>query len=319
MNNKKMLMAVSAIMIIIFHLWIYLFNANIFEVYLKQICFIGVDIFFFVSAYNIGKKNLEYKKFIKNRFLNIYLKFVFFALVACIYQNWNVLKLFKVIIGLDFILKGGGAFLWFVPALMIMYLLLPLYKYFDEKYGVKTFIVTLILYVSILLLFNLVNYKEIFIFLNRMPIIIIGYYFAKWNVFEKLRMNKVKYMIISVLLFICGTFISYFVFVDHFKLLFFNDIFYITAIPLILGLILLIDLLPNNKISNFLASFTLELYAIQMIFGFNIANNIYSFTNNIIITNISTIIIVIIISFLIKKILEFAWKQIKFYKSRELD
>jgi len=50
MKNKKSLMAISALLILIYHLWINITNLRI-EIYLRQICVIGV-----------GKRNWKKQK-----------------------------------------------------------------------------------------------------------------------------------------------------------------------------------------------------------------------------------------------------------------
>lgn len=304
MKNKKLLMTVSAFMILFFHLWIYIFSKNNVEIFLKQICFIGVDIFFFVSAYSIGKKDkINYKEFIKNRFTKIYIKFIVFAFIAFIYQKWQISRFFKVIVGYEFITRGGGSFLWFIPAIMIMYLLLPLYKKIDDKYKIMTSILTVTVYLLMTVLVSLLgNYRSIIIFTNRIPIILIGYYFSKYNLIEKLKMKRCLYAFITTLLLIFGSILAYKTLTSKFKLSIFPDIFYLTAIPLIIGLILLLDKVPTNKITDFLGSFTLEVYAIQMIFGFNIANDLYSRLNSIWLTNLMSITIVLVLSYIINRI-----------------
>lgn len=304
MKNKKLLMTVSAFMILFFHLWIYIFPKNNVEIFLKQICFIGVDIFFFVSAYSIGKKDkINYKEFIKNRFTKIYIKFIVFAFIAFIYQKWQISRFFKVIVGYEFITRGGGSFLWFIPAIMIMYLLLPLYKKIDDKYKIMTSILTVTVYLLMTVLVSLLsNYRSIIIFTNRIPIILIGYYFSKYNLIEKLKMKRCLYAFITTLLLIFGNVLAYKTLTSKFKLSIFPDIFYLTAIPLIIGLILLLDKVPTNKITDFLGSFTLEVYAIQMIFGFNIANDLYSRLNSIWLTNFMSITIVLVLSYIINRI-----------------
>ena len=140
MQNKKTIMTFSALFIVIFHMWINVTNSPI-EMYLRQICVIGVDLFFFLSAYSIGKrKNIEYKKFIIDRFLKIYLKFIIFACIAAFYLKWDISKFIKVILGIELFNKGGGSFLWFIPGIMLVYLTLPLYKKIDEKYPKTTLI-----------------------------------------------------------------------------------------------------------------------------------------------------------------------------------
>ena len=81
MKNKKAIMFFSSLLILIFHLWINIFDraSNLFEVenFLRQLCYIGVDIFFFLSCYSISKHEIkDYKKFICSRFIKVYLVFI---------------------------------------------------------------------------------------------------------------------------------------------------------------------------------------------------------------------------------------------------
>lgn len=81
-------MLFSAIQILIFHLWVFVWQNNVIESFIKQTAYIGVDTFFFISAYSLGKKEGKYDlRFLYNRFVNIYIKFIVFALVACIYAK----------------------------------------------------------------------------------------------------------------------------------------------------------------------------------------------------------------------------------------
>ena len=49
------------------------------EDYLRWLCVIGVDLFFFVSVYSFMKKDrVNYKEFIINRVIHVYLKFILF-------------------------------------------------------------------------------------------------------------------------------------------------------------------------------------------------------------------------------------------------
>lgn len=306
MKNKKTLMFISALMIIVFHLWINIFNSNI-ENYIRYICFIGVDIFFFISAYNIGnRKEIDYKKFIKNRLGNIYIKYIIYAIIAFIFYKWNILKLGSVLVGIDFINRGGGSFLWFIPAIMIVYLLLPLYKKIDLKYERKTPVLFSIIFIIISIFISITGYKSLFIFTNRIPIILIGYYFGKDKLFDKLHNNKKIYYLISILLFIVGNIISYLIYINHISFNYFIDIFYIMAIPLTMGLIFIFDLIKSNMVIDIIGNSTLEIYAIQMIFGSKITLFIYNICENSIITNILSIIFILIISI----ILSYTYKKI---------
>lgn len=316
MQNKKTIMAFSAILILIFHLWINVTDTRI-EIFLRQLSVIGVDIFFFVSSYSLGKrKNIEYKSFIKNRFQKVYLKFIILSIIGMFIFNWNIKKFITIILGIELLTKGGGSFLWFLPGIMLIYIILPLYIKLDSKHPK---IAPLIVIASEIFLTTIIscftNYQEIFILTNRIPIILLGYYFAKHHIFEYLKTTKKKYWLTTIITLTLGIIISYLVNIYHFRLDWFKDVFYILYIPLIIGVILLIDSIKENKISKLIGSITLELYGIQMIFGFKIANDILGYTKEKLISNITTILILIIIASIIKRLFDLIDNKISKQKS----
>jgi len=259
MKNKKATMLFSSLLILIFHLWINIFDrtSNLFEIenFIRKICYIGVDIFFFLSSYSISKSEIKnYKKFIFNRFIKVYLVFILFAIVGSIYFNWDLKTFLLTISGIELFIKGGGSFLWFIPALMIIYILLPLFNKIDDKHKIKTPIITLILWLLFtVMISSYTKYDQIFIFTNRIPIILLGCYCSKYCILDKL--NLKKYLILMILLLLSGIFISYKF--NHVTCPYINDVFYLLSIPLILGLILLINLIPTNKIIDRIGSTTL--------------------------------------------------------------
>lgn len=298
----------SSLLIIIFHLWINIFDrtSNLYHIeeFIRQICFIGVDIFFFLSAYSISNvKNGDYKSFIKSRFKKVYIPYIIFSLIALFYMKWNIKTFILNIIGINLFIKGGGSFLWFIPAIMIIYILLPLFSYLDNKYKKLTPITTFIIWLVSTILLSVNNsFNHIFIFTNRIPIIFLGYYFKKYNIIEK--MSKKLYLLITTILLIVGVFILYYF--RHLNISFLKDIFYILAIPLTIGTILLINLIPTNKTMNLLGSITLEMYATQMIFGYKMTE-ILLLKNNYLLTNFLSITSVILLSL----ILHYIFKLLK--------
>lgn len=301
MKNKKVIMSFSALMIIIFHLWINITkpNTNIYliETYLRYIGYIGVDIFFFLSAYSLAKNEIDnYLNFIFKRFKKIYLKFIIFGVIAFFFNKWSFLKLLKIIFGIEFLTKGGGSFLWFIPAIMIIYILLPLYKKLDNKYKIITPIITIITYLILVITLSINKKTTLLIFINRIPIILLGYYFSKLKIFEKLQKNNLLYYCIALCLTIFGLLFNYYLYFNHFYLSYFQDIFYVLSIPLIIGVILLLDKIKVNKLFNYLGSITLEVYAIQMIFGYYLTGKLVKIVSNSFLTNIISIVIVILIA-----------------------
>lgn len=301
MQNKKTIMAFSALLILLFHLWINITNYQV-ESYLRELCVIGVDLFFFISAYSIGKKDtLVYNKFLKNRFLKVYLKFIIFAIIGLIYYKWDIVKFIRIISGLELFSKGGGSFLWFLPCIMLVYLTLPLYKELDKKYPKLLFGITILSYLLIVIGLSLyTDIRQVFIFLNRIPIILIGYYVAKYNILEYLNHNKIKYIITTITTLVIGLIITYLAYINHFSLFWYREVFYILYIPLSLGLILVLDKIKPNKLITLISSITLELYGLQMIFGFKLANKVFTIIDMKLLSNIITIVILIIMARAIK-------------------
>ena len=306
MKNKKTIMSLAAILILIFHLWINVSNSTI-ETSLRQLCVIGVDLFMFISIYGISKKQeINYKKFISNRLINVYLKFVILAIIFALLSSWSINKLLLTILGIDLFISGGGSFLWFIPGIMIIYFLIPYYKKIDKKNPILTITTTILLFIIISVAVSIsTNYKEIFILTNRIPIMIIAYYIGKYNIIEKLENNKICYLIITILLLIIGFIISYYTITNRFRVIWLYDIFYILNIPLVLGLILFLNKINENKIINIIGSSTLELYGLQMMFGFKLVNKLYLTINNRLLTNICMIIIFIIMANILKHIFNY--------------
>jgi len=306
MKNKKTIMLFSSLLILIFHLWINIFDrtSNLFEIEnsIRKTCYVGVDMFFFLSSYSISKCNIKnYKKFIFNRFIKVYLIFILFTIIGFIYFNWDLKTFLLTISGIQLFIKGGGSFLWFVPALMIIYILLPLFNMIDNKHKIITPIVTIILWILFTIIISTyTKYNQIFIFTNRIPIILIGYYCSKYCIFNKI--NLKQYLIIMISLLLLGIFISYKF--NHVVITYINDVFYLISIPLILGLILLINLITTNKIIERLGAVTLELYGIQMLFGFKIASKVYILLKNALLSNLITIIIIIVLALILNHIIK---------------
>lgn len=310
MKNKKSIMLFSSLLILIFHLWINIFDRtnNLFEIenFIRKICYIGVDIFFFLSSYSISKIEIKnYKKFILNRFIKIYLVFILFAIIGTIYLKWDLKTFLLTISGIELFIKGGGSFLWFVPALMIIYILLPLFNKIQNKYKIIIMIIIWLLFTIVISMYT--NYNQIFIFTNRIPIILLGYYCSKKCIFDKL--DTKKYLILMILLLILGIFLIYKF--NHITCPYINDVFYLISIPFIMGLILLTNLIPTNKIIDKLGSSTLEMYCIQMVFGFKVASKIYEIFKNALVSNFITLTLIIFLSVITNYILNLMFKNVE--------
>lgn len=294
MKNKKTIMAFAALQILIFHLWINISSSEI-ENFIKQISYIGVDIFFFLSGYSLYRGDTgNYFQFISNRFRNVYSKFILFALVAAWVNKWDMVYVLKVIFGIDLIQNGGKAFLWFLPAIMLFYLIVPLYKKFDARNRMVAILTLGVLWLIIALLFTYgVTSVPIAIWWNRVPIFFMGYYLAGFHANRKITGHRAACITGFALIAAADVILAY-RYAYKVKL---NqpieDMFYILVIPLAIGIALLISMIKENKLIRAIGSSSLELYAMQMIFGYTWANQILSKTKSIPITDIATMIILI--------------------------
>lgn len=304
MKNKKTLMAFSAILILIFHLWIYVFGGNGAEAFIKQTAFIGVDIFFFLSAYSLAGREIEdYGAFLSSRFKAVYLKFFIFAVVALIYKKWELSYFFQVVTGVDLIKKGGGAFLWFLPAIMIFYIVFPVFNKWDKRNRWVTLVVVSVIWIVVAL--SATKQKELypmFIYWNRIPIFLLGYYAAVLPLYcedEIYKSNKASLGLkasIGFLLTVIGYVLVYMFAYKARLQVPIRDMFYITVIPVCVGLILLVGLIPEVAPIKLIGSATLEMYAIQMIFGYDVGSKLLKITGSRGFSNCGTLVFVIVVS-----------------------
>lgn len=309
MKNKKGLMLFASLLVLIFHLWIYVINRDNpiyqYEIFIRSICFIGVDIFFLISAISISSKKIDnYKSFIFKRFLRVYLLFILFTIIQAFLGSWDISKLILTITGINLFIKGGGSFLWFLPTIMIMYILLPLFYKLESNKPILAMVSIIIIWLTSIILISLFTDGSIAIILNRIPIIMLGYYIGKYQILSNF--NKHLYLLSTLILIIGGTLLLYFT--NHLYLDWFKDTNYIMGIPLTLGLLLLFNVIPEIKIVNALGSITLELYALQMMFGFKIASKIFVLVRNPLLSNIITILIMFTVSGLLHILISLMYK-----------
>lgn len=313
LNHKRTVMAFCALQILIFHLWI--IPGNVLEpvLFLKQTAYIGVDIFFLVSGYSLAGRTVEtYCGFMKSRFIRVYVPFILFSVVAFFYFKWEGLRLLKVILGMELFEKGGGSFLWFLPGIMLIYSFFPLFQRWDRRNRSITLVVMSILWIGVaFLVTQFTGYSSMFILWNRLPIFFIGYYGYSLN---GTITPRIKAGVGMALLIIGGLCLYQFGYVAKLNVPF-PDMFYITAIPCCVGVALLVDFVKDISVIRWIGYSTLEIYGVQMIFGYSIANKLMFMTGNVMLTNLITLICVLAISVGIRYF--FAYVQTKIMQSKK--
>ena len=295
--NKKFLQVIAAFQILFFHLWAPLTSTQI-EQFILKTAYVGVDMFFFLSAYSLAGREIDYVPFLKDRVLKLYAKFAFFVLIMALFsKSFGVIRVVKSLTLIEFFQKGGGAFLWFIPAILILYIIYPLFLKWNSRF--KVIWVLLIWLIAGVFSEHVLSYTTVFIFTNRIPVILAGYLFKTYCTHNNnLRRSFIVLIPLGVLLLHMYGF--------KVRLNFpIKDMFYVLAIPTVLGLVTLSSYVKKYAVTESLGSITLELYAVQMIFGQRILMWAYNvFNKNALLTNIFVTGVMLLLAYIISYVIK---------------
>ena len=295
--NKKFLQVIAAFQILFFHLWAPLTSTQI-EQFILKTAYVGVDMFFFLSAYSLAGREIDYVPFLKDRVLKLYAKFAFFTLIMALFsKSFGVIRVVKSLTLIEFFQKGGGAFLWFIPAILILYIIYPLFLKWNSRF--KVIWVLLIWLTGSVFSEHVLSYTAVFIFTNRIPVILAGYLFKTYCTHNNnLRRSFIVLIPLGVLLLHMYGF--------KVRLNFpIKDMFYVLAIPTVLGLVTLSSYVKKYAVTESLGSITLELYAVQMIFGQRILMWAYNvFNKNALLTNIFVTGVMLLLAYIISYVIK---------------
>lgn len=295
--NKKFLQVIAAFQILFFHLWAPLTSTQI-EQFILKTAYVGVDMFFFLSAYSLAGREIDYVPFLKDRVLKLYAKFAFFTLIMALFsKSFGVIRVVKSLTLIEFFQKGGGAFLWFIPAILILYIIYPLFLKWNSRF--KVIWVLLIWLIAGVFSEHVLSYTTVFIFTNRIPVILAGYLFKTYCTHNNnLRRSFIVLIPLGVLLLHMYGF--------KVRLNFpIKDMFYVLAIPTVLGLVTLSSYVKKYAVTESLGSITLELYAVQMIFGQRILMWAYNvFNKNALLTNIFVTGVMLLLAYIISHVIK---------------
>ena len=310
--NKKFLQVIAAFQILFFHLWAPLTSTQI-EQFILKTAYVGVDMFFFLSAYSLAGREIDYVPFLKDRVLKLYAKFAFFTLIMALFsKSFGVIRVVKSLTLIEFFQKGGGAFLWFIPAILILYIIYPLFLKWNSRF--KVIWVLLIWLVAGVFSEHVLSYTAVFIFTNRIPVILAGYLFKTYCTGNRdaimpdnNKMNRTIQILRRswILLIPLGVLLLY-MYGFKVRLNFpIKDMFYVLAIPTVLGLVTLSSYVKKYAVTESLGSITLELYAVQMIFGQRILIWAYNvFNKNALLTNVFVTGVMLLLAYIISHVIK---------------
>ena len=181
------LMGIAALSIYFFHAWIPItlepqhssvFLLSFLEHFSKKIGFFGVDIFMLLSGIGItfAIKKESLPKFYYRRIRRLLLPFATVGIIRGITQNWGWKVIIGNLTGFNFFAKDINSFLWFVPAIAILYLLFPLYYKIFNKFPNKILFTAgvIMIWLLISVMVKDIMREDLFGFTNRIPVFVIG-------------------------------------------------------------------------------------------------------------------------------------------------
>lgn len=122
---------------------------------MQRIGYVGVDVFFFLSGIGLTyaiQKNDVFAFYVR-RLKRIIPSFLIIGIIIGVLNSWGLKVFVKKITGYGFLFESIYSFLWFVPAIMILYLVFPwLYMFLNKAGDIITGIFTIIviwLFISI--------------------------------------------------------------------------------------------------------------------------------------------------------------------------
>ena len=214
-NIRTELMGISILMIFIYHLVLFYERYSMKGLPLIDDItgkwYVGVDIFFFLSAYGLCQslENNNYMTFYKRRIMRIFPMYMyFFAILYIVLSFLSSVNFFHFFCHALFHASGLSVFRilnseieWFVPSLIVIYILFPvLYKivsWLITKFKTKAEVVIILLSIFIAISFSKILYIN---FSYRIPIILVSilFYYNR---------NSIEHCLkLSLFAFICSFF-----------------------------------------------------------------------------------------------------------------
>lgn len=217
---RTQIMGFAAIWIFIFHVRdeILLFSGipvlTQIEIYCDNIGFCGVDIFLFLSGWGIyhaiNKHDLA--TFYKRRYRRLILPLLVVWGIKSIYANWGLIRSIKAITGWTFLTRYVHEPIWFIYAISLIYLLFPLYRKAFDRFSNKYIFTAAAILLWFALAFAgavLTNRSDIYLFINRLPVFMIGVLFG-WLTLNGKKDLHGSFRIVLIVMLVAGLVIQYF-------------------------------------------------------------------------------------------------------------
>lgn len=193
-KRRSFIMGIASLWIYYFHVFpIHLLETfhtpNRVDVYIKFIGFCGVDIFLVLSGFGLYYALIrrcpespgEYGTFLLRRCSRIYPVFLPVTIFIAFVDNWTVRELIGKTIGVVQLFDNVYAHLWYIPCIMIFYLLVPfyfkLYRRCKHTFALTTGVCALVITLSYLLQGH-IRY-DLYAIIIRIPVFLVGIYMGQ--------------------------------------------------------------------------------------------------------------------------------------------
>ncbi len=286
---RNAIMGIAALWILCFHAWIPVTpipsegNFNIFsflERYIKNIGYCGVDIFLLLSGLGLtfAIKKSSLLKFYYRRLRRIVLPSLVVFIFLWKVFGWSTTEFIQNASGFTFYFKDAECVLWFVPAIVTLYLLFPLYFRFFGKAKNKVLFTAITITVWFIISFVLkdIMRTDLYGFTNRIPVFLIGILFGHITQNNKKIVFKAWTYVLLLITLTAGLILTYFTTLQNVYLIlpvgncFLPNLLIAVSLPFLVAKLL--DLAERhlskfgkgiNVVLGFFGTFTLESYCIQ--------------------------------------------------------
>lgn len=333
---RSVIMGIAALAIYYFHAWVILSpepqNGGFsllysLETYIKVTSFGGVDVFLFLSGmgltFAIQKESLP--KFYYRRFRRILLPALAVGIVRGIVQDWGAAETFRKISGYYFFTESIYKYLWFVHAIVILYIFFPLYYKLFAKAKNKILFTAgavMIWFVLAVLLRNTMR-LDMICFFNRIPVFLIGILFGHLTQKHENAIFSKWIYLMFLIMFGIGLYLAYLTNFKGFEpiitrsrtflpplLIAVSSSFLIAKIMEILERRLSMFGKGVNKVLSFLGMISLELYCIQWWFADMVSLFVEAGWNKMLV-NLFVFTMTVATSWVISVLFKYFWEAVE--------
>jgi surface polysaccharide O-acyltransferase-like enzyme len=201
LNSFNHFRAIAIILIVAGHSYVEIPFNTVFNNFLQNLITGGTTLFVFISGFlfhHIFYKNFEYKNFIYKKFQNVYIPYFIMGLIPLfnIIHVDSISQFFKLHL-------TGGFFIayWYIPFILAIFLLSPLFVWFI-KFNLKTQIIITLIGITISLFIHrpIDNLNVLHSVLYFSPVYLLGIICSmnKQTIYTKLK-GKELYLLLAVL------------------------------------------------------------------------------------------------------------------------